>query len=161
MSDDVSQEEDIGMVPQSPVMIHKQYLKDLSFENPNAPGILMNVQGRPEMNMDISIDVEKLEHDEFEHFFEVSLTITANGVREDQTMFLIEAVYGAAVSINPSLDEKKHHPILFVEVPQMIFPFLRHILAHATLSGGFMPLQLTPVDFRTMYLKRFGKKDKE
>ena len=150
-------EENIGDVPNSPIVIHKQYLKDLSFENPNAPQILRNVSGRPEMEMDISIDVNRVEDDHFEHFYEVTLNVTASGRRDDQTMFIVEVSYGGVASIE-GLDEKHHHPLLFVDVPQLLFPFVRHILANATLSGGFMPLQITPVNFKAMYLQRFGKK---
>lgn len=148
--------ENVGEVPNSPVMIHKQYLKDMSFENPNAPGILMEVEGRPNMAMDIGIDVQRLDHDEFDHFYEVTLNITASGKREDRTMFIAEVSYGGAISIH-GIEEKFHHPLLFVDVPQLLFPYVRHTLANASLSGGFMPLQLTPVNFRAMYLQRFGK----
>jgi preprotein translocase subunit SecB len=72
-------------------------------------------------------------------------------------MFVAEVTYGAAVSID-GLDEKRHHPLLLTEVPQILFPFARLALANATQAGGFMPLQLQPVDFRTMYLQRFADK---
>ncbi len=157
MSTEPTEEENIGAVPNSPVIVHKQYLKDLSFENPNAPEILLNVINRPEMEMDISIDVKKLEDENFEHFYEVVLNVSASGRRGDKTMFIVEVSYGGAVSVD-GLDEKHHHPLLFVDVPQLLFPFVRHILANATLSGGFMPLQITPVNFQAMYLQRFGKK---
>lgn len=153
-------EENIGNVSQTPVIIHKQYLKDLSFENPNAPLILKKADNRPEMDMNIMIDVQKIEDEELEHLYEVTLNITASAKRKDQTMFIAEILYGAAVSIS-GLDEKKHHPLLFIEVPYMLFPFVRQILANATQAGGFMPLQLSPVDFRSMYLKRFASKEKE
>ncbi len=151
-------EENIGQVPQTPVMIHAQYLKDISFENPNAPAILRRGNERPEMDMDISLNVERLENEESEYFYEVSLMMNASAVREGQTMFIAEITYCAAVSIN-GMEEKMHHPLLLIEVPQMIFPFARLILSNATQAGGFMPLQLAPVDFRTMYMERFGNKE--
>lgn len=157
---DATPEEDIGNVPQSPVIIHKQYLKDMSFENPNAPMILKKVDQRPEMDMNIMIDVKKLEDEDYEHFYEVTLNVSASAKRGDQTMFLAEVLYGAAVSIN-GLEEAKHHPLLFVEVPYMLFPFARQILASATNSGGYMPLQLSPVDFRSMYIQRFAKQNRD
>lgn len=159
---DINQEnqDNIGEVPTSPVIIHRQYLKDLSFENPNSPQILQRGNERPEMDMNILLDVKKLDHEEHDNYYEVILTLQANAVREGQAMFVAEVVYAATVSIN-GLEEKKHHPLLLVEVPHMIFPFARQILAHITQSGGFMPLQLAPVDFRTMYLKRFAGEQAE
>ncbi len=145
-------------VPNSPVIIHKQYLKDLSFENPNAPKILTMGDNRPEMDMNINMDVQKLDHEAHEHYYEVSLKLNANAVRDGDAMFIAEVVYAAALSIN-GMDESKHHPLLLVEVPHLIFPYARQILANITQSGGFMPLQLRPVDFRSMYLERFAKKN--
>lgn len=149
--------EDVGEVPVSPVIIHKQYLKDMSFENPNAPDILQRGDQRPNMEMNIQMDVQKLENDEFEHYYEVLLTLNASANREGQTMFIAEILYGAAISIT-GLEEKKHHPLLFIDAPQMLFPFARQILANVTQAGSYMPLQLNPVDFRSMYIKRFAEK---
>jgi len=152
----IEKDEDIGTAPQAPLVIHKQYLKDLSFENPNAPGILQRSQEAPEMEMNILLDVQKLDHAEHEHFYEVTLTLNATAKREGQTMFLAEVIYCAAASVQ-GLEPQQHHPLLFIEVPNLIFPFARQIMANATQAGGFMPLQLTPVDFRNMYLQRFAQ----
>ncbi|MCI5059489.1 MAG: protein-export chaperone SecB [Alphaproteobacteria bacterium] len=156
------QDENIGQMPQTPLLIHAQYLKDLSFENPNAPGILQKGDNPPKMEMDIGLNVKRLEHDKHEHFYEVVLSVNAGAKRplpdgEEKTMFLAECVYGAAVSIT-GLEEKRHHPLLFTEVPHMIFPFVRQIMAGATQAGGYIPLQLNPVDFRAMYIERFANK---
>ncbi len=156
MQDDQSENSE-AQVPNSPVIIHKQYLKDLSFENPNAPKILIMGDIRPEMDMNINMEVQKLEDDAHEHYYEVALTLNASAVREGEVMFIAEVIYAAALSIN-GIEEKKHHPLLLVEVPHLIFPYARQILANITQSGGFMPLQLRPVDFRSMYLQRFAKK---
>lgn len=156
--EDQKNEEGIGEVPPTPMIIHKQYLKDMSFENPNAPLILKRGDQPPEMEMDIGLDLKRIEDENLENFYEVIMNTTAKATREDQAMFIAEISYGAAVSIE-GLEEKHHHPLLLIEVPQMIFPFVRQILANATLSGGFMPLQLRPVDFRAMYLKRFAQQN--
>lgn len=150
-----NKEENVGTVPQSPVVIHAQYLKDMSFENPNAPEILKKADISPEVDIDIGVDMRKLEGAADEFFYEVVLSVNASAKREGKTMFLAEIKYGATVSIN-GLEEKKHHPILFIEVPRMIFPFMRMILANSTQSGGFIPLQMGMVNFRAMYLQRFG-----
>lgn len=150
-------EGDIGDVPTSPIYIHKQYLKDMSFENPNAPLILTTkASSPPDMEMDIGLDVKRVDKEGYENYYEVILNLNASAKRDDKTMFIAEVSYGAAVSIE-GMEEKHHHPALLIEVPQMLFPFVRQILANATLSGGFMPLQIRPVDFRAMYIKRFAK----
>jgi len=157
-NDTPSKAEDIGLVGQTPLHIHKQYLKDMSFENPNAPGIFNKIEQRPVMDMNISLDVQKLEHEEHEFYYEVSLKLNASATQGNTAMFIADVVYAAAVSLH-GVEEKHHHPLLFIEVPQLIFPFARQILANATHAGAFMPLQLSPVDFKAMYLKRFAQND--
>lgn len=147
-------------VPNAPVVIQKQYLKDLSFENPNAPEILQIGDNRPEMDMNIAMDVNRLESSEFEYFYEVVLTLNASAVRDGKAMFVAEIVYAATVGIE-GLDEGKHHPLLLIDIPALLFPFARQILSSITQAGGFMPLQLRPVDFRSMYLQRFGQNKPE
>jgi preprotein translocase subunit SecB len=155
--ENITEEENIGNVGQTPLVIHRQYLKDMSFEAPNSPEVLKPANTRPEMDMNILIDVQKLESEEFEYLYEVVLTINVTASRDDKTLFLTEVIYGTTASIT-GLEEKKHHPLLFIEVPQMMFPFARQIVANATASGAFNPLQLAPVDFRSMYLARFAPK---
>lgn len=150
-------DENIGNIGQTPLVIHKQYIKDLSFENPSAPAVFFAMKERPAMDMNIALDIQKLENEEHEHYFEVSLKINASAARQNNALFITDLTYSAAVSIS-GIDEKHHHPLLFVEVPQLIFPYARQIITNITQSGGFMPLQLAPVDFRAMYLKRFADK---
>lgn len=159
-SDNITAQENIGNVQQTPLLIHKQYLKDLSFENPNAPQILVPSDEQPEMDMNVLLDVQKIDNPNREHFYEVVLTLTTSAKRGDKTMFLAEVTYAATASVQ-GLEEKQHHPLLFIEVPQLMFPFVRQILANATQSGGFNALQLGPIDFRSMYLQRFAQKPEQ
>lgn len=155
--DENTENENVGTVGLTPIVIHKQYLKDLSFENPNAPDILKKIEHRPEMDLNIGMDVQRYEENEAEgDFYEVTLTVNAQAMRQDKAMFIAEVVYGAVVSIN-GLPEKQHHPIVFIEVPQLLFPYVRQILSMVTQNGGYMPLQLAPVDFKSMYLNRFAQ----
>lgn len=143
-------------VPNSPIIIHAQYTKDLSFENPHAPQSFRGQGGNPEMDMNIEIEVQKIEDEENDHLFEVTLKVDASAKRGEQTLFLIELSYAALVTLN--VEEKLQHPMLFVEVPHTIFPYARQIIADSTQSGGYIPLLLNPVDFKSMYLQRFSEK---
>ncbi|MAZ76706.1 MAG: protein-export chaperone SecB [Micavibrio sp.] len=151
---DNNTEETEGNVPNSPVVIHAQYTKDLSFENPHAPQSFRG-QGNPEMDMNIELEVQKIEDPDNDSLFEVVIKVNATAKRTDQTLFLVELSYAALVTLN--VEEKMQHPMLFVEVPHTIFPYARQIIADSTQSGGYIPLLLNPVDFKTMYLQRFGE----
>ncbi len=146
--------------PQMPVVIHAQYVKDVSFENPNAPETLRGGQGGPEMEINISMDARKLEASAEENLYEVVLKLTARALRSGQTLFLCEIHYAALVSL-PGVPQESHHPLLLIEVPRTIFPFARQLLGELTQSGGYPPLLLNPVDFRALYQEQFSQEMKK
>ncbi|MDD3020142.1 MAG: protein-export chaperone SecB [Alphaproteobacteria bacterium] len=143
-----------------PVMVHAQYVKDASFENPGAPHSLKGGQDQPKMDVNITLDAKSLEDPQVKSLYEVSIRLSARAFRGDQTIYIAEVLYGAAVSM-PSVAEEHHHPLLLVEIPKLVFPFARKVLADLIQDGGYPPLLLGPVDFAAMYLERFAKKDPE
>ncbi len=142
-----------------PVVVHAQYVKDLSFENPQAPNSLRAGQEPPQMDINISMDAAKLEEDNIENLYEVALKLSARANRKDSVAFIAEVEYGMTVSL-PNVPEKHHHPVLMIEVPRLAFPFARQVLADITQQGGFPPLLLNPVDFHKMYLDQFAEAEK-
>lgn len=142
--------------PGLPVTILAQYVRDLSFENPNTPESLRAGQGAPEMNIHIGMDARKLEDDQIPNLYEVVLSARAEARRKDTMVFIAEILYGATVSISEQVPEENHHPLLLIEVPHQIFPHVRQILSDLTMQGGYPPLLLNPVDFHGLYVQRFA-----
>src|SRR5690606_20128186 len=105
-----------GTLPNMPVTVHAQYVKDLSFENPNAPHSLRPSQEKPAVEVNISLDATKLEDPELTSLYEVTLGITAKSSRGGKIEFIAEASYAAAVSLH-EVSEDNHHPLLFIEIP--------------------------------------------
>lgn len=152
MSDDVQDDEPVNM--DMPITVHAQYVRDLSFENPDAPVSLRMGGGNPDTNINIGMDARKLQDENIPDLYEVALNLRAEASRGKDAMFIAELQYGVTVSLN-DVPEDQHHPLLLIEVPRLAFPFARQILADITMHGGFPPLQLAPVDFHTMYVDRF------
>ena len=140
-----------------PVTIHAQYVRDMSFENPNAPESLRPSAEAPEMDINIGMDARKLEDDNINNLFEVVLNVRAAALRKGDPVFIAELQYGATVSVGEEVPEENHHPLLLIEIPRMIFPFVRQIMSDLTVQGGYPPLLLNPVDFHALYMNRFGK----
>ena len=138
-----------------PVTIHTQYIRDMSFENPDAPHSMRAGLDMPEMNVNIGMDARKLDDDEIKNLYEVALTISATATRDEKPVFIAEIMYGVTVSIDDIVSEDQHHPLLLIEIPRFAFPFARQILATLTSQGGYPPLLLTPVDFQALYMERF------
>jgi preprotein translocase subunit SecB len=139
-----------------PITILAQYVRDLSFENPNTPDSLRAGQGAPEMNINIGMDARRLEDESIPHLYEVVLNARAEASRGDSPVFIAEILYGITVSINEKVPLENHHPLLLIEIPHQAFPHVRQILSDLTMQGGYPPLLLNPVDFQSLYLQRFG-----
>ncbi|RYE06553.1 MAG: protein-export chaperone SecB [Rickettsiaceae bacterium] len=136
------------------VSINAQYIKDLSFENPNAPESLVNIN-KPEVSFFINVKITDLSElsqslESKEDSFEVEILIEAEATNEEKMMFKLELKYAGIFYIANILEEQKQ-VLLHVHCPSIIFPFARRIIADMTQSGGFQPLMIDPIDFGTLY----------
>ena len=127
--------------------INAQYVKDLSFENPNIPGLL-TLEAEPSVEMNIDVKGSNLDND----FYEVVLTLSCKGTSGETTLFVAELSYGSLISLN-DVPEEQIQRILFVECPILMFPFARNIIADATRDGGYPPILMQPVDFQAIFDK--------
>ena len=131
-----------------------QFIKDLSFETPHAPEIFSDLRGQsPEMEMLLDNTVRQLDG----AIFEVTLSVNLTAKIGEKTAFILELVYNSVVELNPQLVPQEHaHPLLLIEVPRHMFPFVRQIVAEITTSAGFPSLLLQIVDFTDMYRRKFA-----
>jgi len=132
--------------PQPSMNLVGQYIRDLSFENPGAPGSIMAAGGTPGFNVSINVGVKKQADD----LFAVELTLNARAERENAVLFSVELIYGGVFRLR-NVPEVNLPPLLMVECPRLIFPFARQVLASVTQQGGFPPLMMEPVDFNAIY----------
>ncbi len=134
-----------------PLMINGQYVKDLSFEAPNAPDIFTLMQSEvPTIQVDVNVEAEP----KGESLFEVALTVRAEAKLKDELAYLCEIEYAGLFSVN--IPEEHLGPVLLIECPLIVFPFLRRIIADITGDGGFAPLMLAPIDFAALYQQRMA-----
>lgn len=150
MTDDTPQARNL------PVIIHAQYVRDLSFENPNAPQVLKLSAGRPEMDMSINIGLRDVKDEELPGLYEVSLRLRAMAKRGETTAFIIEVDYAASVTIGEEVPQESLHALLMIEIPRLIFPFARQIIADLSQQGGFPAVMIAPVDFQALYVQKFA-----
>jgi preprotein translocase subunit SecB len=129
-----------GATPQ--LIVNAQYLRDLSFENPRAPGNLVGQKGPPAVSVNVDVKARALQ----ENLFEVILTIRTEATMDNEPAFLIELEYGGVVTVQ-NADADILPMMILVETPRLLFPFARNIIADATREGGFPPLLINPVDF--------------
>ena len=140
---------------QPAMRILSQYLKDLSFENPNAPQSLATQQNQPDINIAVNVNARNLAPTDFE----VELHLDAKATVAGKVVFAAELLYAGSFRLE-NFPPNLLHPAVLIECPRMLFPFARQILADATRNGGFPPLMLDPIDFATMYQKRMAQQVK-
>lgn len=140
-----------GNQPQLNVLA--QYIKDFSFENPNAPRSLGPNQTPPDINIQINVGVGQLAATDFE----VSLKLEGKAQNaEALTLFAFELTYSGVFRVQ-NVPEQQISPIIMIECPRLLFPFAREIVASSVRAGGFPPLLLDPVDFVALYQQRLAQ----
>jgi preprotein translocase subunit SecB len=131
---------------QSPVFqIQRVYLKDLSLEQPNSPGILLNPE-QPSVDIQLGVDAQPVA----EGIFEVSVTATVTTKIKDQTVFLVEAKQAGIFEVR-NLPEDQMGAVLGIACPQIVYPYLRGNVADTVQRAGFPPVHLAEINFQAMY----------
>jgi len=125
-----------------------QFIKDLSFENPNA-GKQFQSDSPPKIDIAISVNGRPAP----DNAHEVELNITAKATVSEELLFLVELVYGGTFKIS-GVTSEQIEPIVMIECPRLLFPFARRIIADCTRDGGYPPLMIEPMDFARMYMQR-------
>lgn len=126
--------------------ITHQYVKDLSFENPNAPESLLSGQELPRIEVNVDVNARAAQ----ESRFEVSLRVTASAKQDDATIFLVEVIY-AGLFVLQNIPQDQVQAVCLIECPRLLFPYARRVVSDLTRDGGFPPLLLDPIDFAELF----------
>jgi preprotein translocase subunit SecB len=136
---------------QPQLMVLAQYIKDLSFENPNAPGSLQ--QGtQPQINITVNVNAKPISDTDVE----VTLRLEGKAESAGNVMFNIELEFAGAFRIQ-NIPQEQLQPVMLIECPRLLFPFAREIIATTVRNGGFPPLMLDPIDFVMLYQQRMAQ----
>jgi len=131
------------------VQVVGQYVKDLSFENPNIAKLLKEPGDNPNIKITVNVSSSKAGTD----LFESSIDFNAQASNKHGVIYELELVYAGLFTLK-NVPEKTLHPFLLINCPSILFPFLRRIVADITREGGFPPLLLDPIDFAALFMRR-------
>ncbi|KAA5600416.1 protein-export chaperone SecB [Blastochloris sulfoviridis] len=129
-----------------------QFIKDFSFENPNAPQSLVPPPQPPSINVQINVTANPLSATDYN----VDLKIEGTAQHENTVLFSFDLSYGGVFRVH-NIAPEAVHPVVLIECPRLLFPFARQIIAEAVRNGGFPPLLLEPVDFAALYRQRLAE----
>jgi len=139
-----------GAAPNLSVIV--QYIKDFSFENPNAPNSLMQQQQQPQIAIQINVNPRQLAPTDFE----VELKLEGNAELNGSVLFAFDLDYAGVFRLT-NIPQESVGPLLMIECPRLLFPFAREIISTAISGGGFPPLLLHPIDFVGLYQRRLAE----
>ena len=124
--------------------IQKIYLKDVSFENPNAPEMFAAPAAQPKIEMNLGLENRQVDADHWEVTLKISAV--ARDSESDKVLFDIEVAQSGLFYLK-NIPEEHMEMLLAVDCPTVIFPYTRQMISQLTVDGGFMPLLLEPVNF--------------
>jgi len=129
--------------------MQKMYIKDLSFESPNAPDIFLAQGQEPKVDFNLRLSNKKIDDDHYE----VTIALTAKILdqkSDDTVMFVVELEH-AAVFLLKNIPSEHLQRVMAVDCPLMLFPFTRQITSQVSVDGGFMPFLMEPINFVALY----------
>ncbi len=138
--------------PQAQLNVLAQYIKDFSFENPNAPRSLQPSQEQPAINIQINVNVGQLAETDYE----VTLKLEGKADSKSSMLFAFDLTFAGVFRLQ-NVPQDSLHPLIMIECPRLLFPFAREIVANAVRNGGFPPLLLDPVDFVALYQQKMSQ----
>ncbi len=146
-------EENSSPPPAQPVFhIEKLYIKDLSFESPNAPEIFRE-NGEPQMEFHLETQATQkgAEH------FESTLHVVVKVYLKENILFLVDITY-AGLFLMRNIPPEHIPPTLGIECPNILFPYVRRLISDLVTEGGFKPVVLDPINFIALYQQQMQQK---
>jgi preprotein translocase subunit SecB len=134
-----------GAPPSGTIELIHHYVRDLSFEHPNAPHSLIRAKDAVPF-IDVQITYRQIDG---EHF-EALLSITGSVKADDMVVAIVELSYAGIYRFS-AMPAELCESFLMVEAPRELFPFARALIALVTLSAGVPPLMIVPPNFQDTY----------
>ncbi|CFX09888.1 Protein-export protein SecB [Candidatus Filomicrobium marinum] len=131
------------------IQVAAQYIKDLSFENPNIEKLIDGPGESPNMQLEVNVNAKRVS----DELYESAIDFKALATNKMGTIYQLEIVYAGLFRLK-NIPNEALEPFLLINCPTLIFPFLRRTVADLTREGGFPPLLLDPIDFASLFMRR-------
>ena len=139
--------------PQKQFNVERVYVKKVSFDPINAPGVFKEQMKSPEAKIEIKVSSNKLDE---EGYYEVMIAMTLNGKVAEKEIFNI-TVEQAGIFKLLGFTDAERPPILEALCPSILYPYLCHVISNLLVLGSFMPLHLQPINFDALYQQKLAQ----
>lgn len=137
------------------IALQKIYVKDISFESPNAPEIFSKPWA-PEYNMDLHTKNAKLADNIYEVVVAVTLTCTLEGM----TAYIVEVQQAGIFAVQGLTGPQLAH-VVNAYCPNTLFPYLREAIDTVVVKGSFPAAMLAPVNFDAIFAQAVMQKQQQ
>lgn len=135
--------------------LQKIYLKDMSFESPEAPQVFTR-DWAPEVEVQLQVAHQQLD----ELTWEVELQLTATAKVEEQVVYLVEIKQAGVFTLQNIPEDHVGH-LLGSYCPNLLFPFAREAVSDLVGKGGFPQLLLAPINFDALYMQQLEQQSEQ
>ena len=142
--------------PQPRLQMLTQYIRDLSFENIAVQKGVTAADGKPDVKVQINLDVQQRPSDRYE----VALKVNVDSKVGESRIFILELDYAGLFFIQ-NVPQDQLHPLLMIECPRLVFPYVRRVVGDVTRDGGYPPLNLEQIDFLALYRQELARRQAE
>jgi preprotein translocase subunit SecB len=125
--------------------LQRIYVKDLSFEAPNAPKIFTG-DWQPKHELNLNTKVNRIN----DETFEVVLSVTVTTKMGELTAFIAEVQQAGLAAIKGFPDAERSQ-LLGAYCPNLLFPYAREVISDLVTKGSFPQLVLQPVNFDALF----------
>lgn len=136
--------------PQLQFSLQRVYVKDISFESPNAPSVFQQ-PFKPKVGLDLNTTSQSVGEDLYEVVVKVTAQVSNN--EDGATAFLVEVEQAGLFRISGIVGDQLDHT-LGAFCPNVLFPYARECIDSLVGRGSFPPLMLAPVNFEAMYAQK-------
>lgn len=151
MAEVINNDQANGQDNQPQLVLQKIYVKDVSFEAPNAPQIFQDIdeKDQPQVQLNVGQKATDLGNDLYEVVLSLTLTCTVG----ERTAYLAEVEQAGLFGIAGFI-ESDRDGIIGSYCPNLLFPYARQVISSLVLEGGFPPFLLQPINFDALFAEQ-------
>ena len=151
MAQEITNDQASGQASQPQLVMQKIYVKDVSFEAPNAPQIFQEIDGQDQPQVQLNLGQKAT--DLGNNLYEVVLSLTLTCTVGQRTAYLAEVEQAGLFGI-AGFNEMDHAGIIGSYCPNLLFPYARQVISSLVLEGGFPPFLLQPINFDALFAEQ-------
>lgn len=151
MAQEITNDQANGQASQPQLVMQKIYVKDVSFEAPNAPQIFQELDEKDQPQVQLNLGQKAT--DLGNNLYEVVLSLTLTCTVGQRTAYLAEVEQAGLFGI-AGFSEMDHAGIIGSYCPNLLFPYARQVISSLVLEGGFPPFLLQPINFDALFAEQ-------